>query len=37
MAKKDKEKKEPIAEEVVEETAEETTETAEVNPFEENR
>ena len=35
MAKKDKEKKEPITEEVVEETVEETTETVEVNPFEE--
>ncbi len=35
MAKKDKEKKETVAEEVVEETAEETVETVEVNPFEE--
>jgi len=35
VAKKDKEKKEPIAEEVVEETVEETVETVEVNPFEE--
>ena len=35
MAKKDKEKKETVAEEVVEETVEETVETVEVNPFEE--